>query len=204
LSIARTRTPRRDPLPLHGILRATLETISPQLEEQRLEPIVTFEAQEDEVLGDREQLEGAFLNLFLNAAEAMEEAGRLRVSTTNASMGDGVESDAEKDLPMSDPGIGIGMMAEAGEEEGRKGVRARAPAIRVRIMDDGPGVPDELKERIFDPFFSTKQGGTGFGLPLAVRVMEEHRGALVLAPGDASGHGATFEVFLPLARAEGG
>ena len=65
----------------------------------------------------------------------------------------------------------------------------------VAVTDDGPGVPRELRGRIFDPGFSTKQSGWGIGLALARRIVEEnHGGTLRLVPGD---RGATFEIILP-------
>jgi signal transduction histidine kinase len=67
--------------------------------------------------------------------------------------------------------------------------------VRVRVADDGPGVPRELRARIFEPGFSTKGSGWGIGLSLAKRIVEEnHSGRLVLAPSDK---GATFDVILP-------
>lgn len=73
---------------------------------------------------------------------------------------------------------------------------ARLPdgAVRIRVADDGPGIPAGLRAQIFEPGFSTKQGGWGIGLSLARRIVEEnHRGKLVLASGD---RGATFDVIL--------
>ena len=67
--------------------------------------------------------------------------------------------------------------------------------VRVRVADDGPGVPRELRARIFDPGFSTKESGWGIGLSLAKRIVEEnHGGRLVLAPSEK---GATFDIILP-------
>lgn len=67
--------------------------------------------------------------------------------------------------------------------------------VRVRVSDDGPGVPRELRRRIFDAGFSTKQRGWGIGLALAKRIVEEaHKGSLVLVPSD---RGATFEIIFP-------
>lgn len=67
-------------------------------------------------------------------------------------------------------------------------------AVRIRVADDGPGIPAGLRAQIFEPGFSTKQGGWGIGLSLARRIVEEnHRGKLVLASGD---RGATFDVIL--------
>jgi len=73
---------------------------------------------------------------------------------------------------------------------------ARLPdgSVRIRVADDGPGIPASLRARVFEPGFSTKQSGWGIGLSLARRIVEEnHRGKLVLAAADA---GATFDVIL--------
>ncbi|HET7583304.1 MAG TPA: ATP-binding protein [Gemmatimonadaceae bacterium] len=74
--------------------------------------------------------------------------------------------------------------------------RMEPDRVRVRILDDGPGIPRELRKRIFEPGFSTKQSGWGIGLSLARRIIEEHNdGRLVLAPSE---RGATFDVILRL------
>jgi signal transduction histidine kinase len=73
-------------------------------------------------------------------------------------------------------------------------VRGPDDAAVIRVADDGPGVPRELRARIFEPGFSTKQSGWGIGLSLAKRIVEEnHGGQLVLAPSE---QGATFEIIL--------
>jgi signal transduction histidine kinase len=67
--------------------------------------------------------------------------------------------------------------------------------VRIRVADDGPGIPRELRARVFEPGFSTKESGWGIGLSLARRIVEEaHGGRLELAP---SSEGATFDVILP-------
>ena len=72
--------------------------------------------------------------------------------------------------------------------------------VRVRVRDAGPGVARELRERIFQPFFTTKPGGTGLGLALAQRTAEEHGGRLTLAEHPSvEGRGAEFVLALPLA-----
>jgi signal transduction histidine kinase len=67
--------------------------------------------------------------------------------------------------------------------------------VRIRIADDGPGIPSALRSRIFRTGFTTKEGGWGIGLALAKRIVEgAHGGRLVLVPSD---RGATFDVILP-------
>lgn len=66
--------------------------------------------------------------------------------------------------------------------------------VRVRVSDNGPGVPRELGKRIFEPGFSTKEHGWGIGLPLARRIIRDnHGGELLLAPSE---RGATFDIIL--------
>ena len=72
--------------------------------------------------------------------------------------------------------------------------------ISVSISDNGPGVPEALTQRVFEPFFSTKSEGegTGLGLSICLGIVKEHGGAMSVDPGGAgSGHGATFTVELP-------
>jgi signal transduction histidine kinase len=72
---------------------------------------------------------------------------------------------------------------------------ARVPeGVRIRVADDGPGIPREIRARVFDAGFSTKESGWGVGLSLARRIVEEnHGGQLLLIP---SPRGATFDVIL--------
>ena len=66
--------------------------------------------------------------------------------------------------------------------------------VRVRVSDDGPGIPRELGTRIFEPGFSTKSHGWGIGLPLARRIIRDnHGGELILTPSE---RGATFDIIL--------
>ena len=73
--------------------------------------------------------------------------------------------------------------------------RAAGGGAKVRIADDGPGIPPKLRRRIFAAGFTTKERGWGIGLPLARRIVEEsHNGRLVLVPSD---RGAVFDVIFP-------
>jgi len=79
---------------------------------------------------------------------------------------------------------------------------ARAPvaggetdAVILEVSDTGKGIPPEVEKRLFDPFFSTKETGTGLGLPIAARIVERHGGTLQYQT--RPGHGTTFGVVLP-------
>jgi signal transduction histidine kinase len=65
--------------------------------------------------------------------------------------------------------------------------------VRIAVRDAGPGIPREHHERIFKPFFTTKESGTGLGLAVAQRIVEQHGGTLVLDDADTH-QGATFVV----------
>ena len=68
--------------------------------------------------------------------------------------------------------------------------------IRMLVADDGPGVPDEVKVRIFEPYFSTRKSGTGLGLAIAHTIISEHGGTI--RAGDNTPAGTVFAVELPL------
>lgn len=73
--------------------------------------------------------------------------------------------------------------------------------VKLYIEDSGPGIPDELHARIFEPFISTKKNGTGLGLSVSYGIVERHRGSLIdIEP--RYGRGACFEIILPVEHEE--
>ena len=68
--------------------------------------------------------------------------------------------------------------------------------VVVEVVDTGKGIAPEIEKRLFDPFFSTKETGTGLGLPIAVRMVEKHGGKIEYQT--QLGHGTTFRVVLPI------
>lgn len=87
------------------------------------------------------------------------------------------------------------------ENGGRVVVRARTEgdaAVRIEVADSGPGVPEPDRERIFEPFYTTKLDGkgTGLGLPIVRNIVEQHRGQISVAKADLGG--ASFRVTLPI------
>jgi len=124
------------------------------------------------VQADAEQLKQVFLNLALNAFQAMPGGGRLHVSTRVA----------RDELAFW-----------------REGSR-RADVVEVRFRDSGPGVPEAARDSIFVPFYTTKEKGTGLGLAICQRIVKAHQGSIgVRSPPDA---GAEFLVALPGLREE--
>jgi signal transduction histidine kinase len=66
----------------------------------------------------------------------------------------------------------------------------------IRLSDDGPGIPESIQEKVFQPFFTTKESGTGLGLSIASRIIEEHAGKLEVTSKE--GEGTAFIITLPV------
>lgn len=117
------------------------------------------------------QLHQLLLILCTNAREAMPHGGTLRVSAESLLLDD--------------------LAARALD-----GARA-GPWVILHIDDNGPGIPPENIERIWEPFFSTKPGGLGLGLATARGIVQLHHGFITVQ--STPGHGANFRIFLPAA-----
>ncbi len=85
-------------------------------------------------------------------------------------------------------------------QEEEKGEAPLGPAAVIRVSDNGPGIPESVRDKVFQPFFSTKEEGTGLGLSIASRIIEEHGGRLELE--SKAKKGATFVITLPLGKDE--
>jgi PAS domain S-box-containing protein len=88
----------------------------------------------------------------------------------------------------------IGIAVRDGAAPGATG----EPNVRFEVWDDGPGVPEDLRERIFDPFFTTRHEGTGLGLAVCAGLVSGHGGDIGVQPGES--RGAVFVMNLPVAR----
>jgi signal transduction histidine kinase len=93
--------------------------------------------------------------------------------------------------------------SESIEESGRIVIREertnaspQGAALTIHISDDGPGIPDEIQQQIFHPFFSTKSEGTGLGLSITKRIVEEHGGSIAFESSPAQG--TSFAITLPV------
>ncbi|MCX5893207.1 MAG: ATP-binding protein, partial [Deltaproteobacteria bacterium] len=115
---------------------------------------------------DPGQINQVFQNLVINAIQAMPAGGTLKVRAENLQVG------PESDLPL-----------DAGKY------------VKISVQDQGIGIPTGYLAKIFDPYFTTKQAGSGLGLATVYSIVKNHRGHISV--GSSLGEGTTFLVYLP-------
>ncbi|HJT88626.1 MAG TPA: ATP-binding protein [Bryobacteraceae bacterium] len=143
-------------VPLQDLMREVVDLARPQAEASKIRVSVEQDVENVAVRVDRDLLKQAFLNVVVNAIEAMPEGGELRfVSTASEDTAD------------------------------------------VRIADTGPGIPQELREKIFRLYFTTKKEGSGIGLAMTFRIVQLHDGTIDFT--SEPGKGTTFLIRLPIA-----
>jgi two-component system sensor histidine kinase HydH len=149
LELARSRPLHRRIVPARGFLEQAVSAANLPAGVR-----VTVTAQDEVALdADPDQLGRVFSNLVINASQAMDGKGEIRMEA---------------------------------ERQGE--------AVTVRVRDDGPGVPVDVRDRIFEALFTTKAKGSGLGLALCRRIVEAHGGTVRLEPSD---RGASFLVTIP-------
>jgi two-component system, NtrC family, sensor histidine kinase HydH len=138
-----------------------------------------------EIQADRQLCEQVFVNLITNAFQAMQEG--------HAGPPDGIQDGISDAAALTNPTrtsdkilrLSIAPEISSGE-----------PGVCVTVQDSGPGVPPELREQIFNPFFTSKKDGVGLGLSIVAKIVDDHRGRIRLDSNLTQG--ARFRVFFPL------
>jgi PAS domain S-box-containing protein len=133
---------------------------------------------------DADLLKQAALNVIQNGAQAMPEGGLLEVI---------LEEDRSADAD-SPPGA-----RRNGADGARTGHTAPKFAV-LRIADEGEGIPAEIREKIFDLYFTTKSGGSGIGLAMTYRILQLHHGSVEVQSRE--GRGTEFRLRIPLTAAD--
>ncbi len=177
LEFSRDREFRKEPLLLRPLVEETVRFLKGQIPpgvsvEVAVPAEITFP-------GDRQRLQQIFLNLIKNAAEAVPaEGGRVTIVARRVPVGAAPQTDAAL--------VVHGGRLPAGE------------SVEIQVIDNGPGIPPEIRKKIFDPFFTTKEVGKGSGLGLFVvyEIVEEHDGGILVESG--IGGGTVFTIRLPM------
>jgi PAS domain S-box-containing protein len=164
LTFARRRQPKKEYSNINDIMQKTLELRSYALQTGNIEVVTALAPGLPRIMVDFPQMQEVFLNIILNAEQAMSEAhgrGKLIIKTREI-----------KDY------------------------------VRISLADDGPGISPKNLDKVFDPFFTTREGkgGTGLGLSACHGIVTEHGGRIYAR--SKAGKGATFFVELPLSPVE--
>lgn len=119
---------------------------------------------------DPGQISQVIQNLIINAAQAMPEGGRIKISCKNLSQ-----------LPREIPGLS-----------------ATQKYLEVKVKDEGQGIPPDIIDKIFDPFYSTKEKGHGLGLAICNSIITKHGGNISV--NSSRGRGTEFQILLPVSN----
>ncbi len=134
---ARPKPPHLLPCRIDEVLEKNINFLKPQMEEQNYTIKKIMDHPPPEIMADFHMMYQVFLNIIINAMQAMPGGGEIQVI---------IESEADK--------------------------------IRIIFKDKGKGVPEDIMEKIWDPFFTTKETGTGLGLGIVKNIVEAHNGSI--------------------------
>jgi len=160
----------RAPADVNQLLEELVDFFAPQADAAGVQIRTRFEADPPFAPVDAGLLKQAILNLMLNGTQAMAEARR-----------EGGDHGGARDLM-----IATACQRQAGGD----------PRLSIHVTDTGPGMPAEVAQRVFEPYYSTRRGGSGLGLPTTRRIIEEHGGQITVH--SEPGRGTDFFIDLPM------
>ena len=169
LSFSKYSHPHKQSVNITAIIQESLKLSDP---ENKLETSLQADTQILTAEADEVQLLQVFNNLFINAKQAMNGAGTLRISISNYS-----NSDSHSPRRQRVQTIPLGEY------------------IMITIRDSGTGIPPEQIQFLFDPYFTTKEQGTGLGLTVVYSIVKKHGGEVQV--DSTPGKGTTFTIYLP-------
>ena len=200
LDFSRPNSEKRQPVSVHPLIQETLAVLEHQFKQQQIEVFLELRAHQNAVCANADQLRQVFLNLLVNAADAMAateerpQGGQLRVSTQSL-VGKSLESEEIRRQPLrrrTDP-------QEADYRHLRRIHGKTGDSwIEIQFADTGVGIAEEDQERVFDPFFTTKEvgKGTGLGLSVSIQIVETMGGRMDLT--SSPGEETRVSILLPL------
>jgi PAS domain S-box-containing protein len=173
LSFSRPTGYEMSQVDINELLKRLMERMHPHIARSNVEYHMQIDPNCPPIQGNLRALEQVFNNLINNAVQAMgENGGRLAIRVHAI-------APSKSDRPKP---------ADPSKEK---------PHIEITVADTGPGIPKEMLERIFQPFFTTNRNGTGLGLAITKRIISAHKGSIYVTsvPG-----GTVFHVELPVAE----
>ncbi|MTI45234.1 cell cycle control histidine kinase CckA [Roseibium hamelinense] len=171
LAFSRRQTLRPQKLALNDVL-ADLSILLDRLLGEKVELKVIHGRDMWPVMADLNQLEQVIVNLAVNAGDAMADGGRLTIRTSNVTGAESTQFDNTRGMPPGEYSL-------------------------IEVEDTGHGIPPDVMEKIFDPFFSTKEVGKGTGLGLStVYGIVKQTGGFIFCTSEV-GAGTVFRLFLP-------
>lgn len=153
---ARMPKPKLEECDLNEVMKDTLALYTANTE--KVEIITELARNIPKIQGDKEQLSRAFINIIINAVQAMPDGGKLNISTSLIEQSD---------------------------------------FVKAIFTDTGIGMPPEIQEKIFQPYFTTKESGTGLGMAVVHRVITDHNGTIEVESKENVG--TKFIISLPIA-----
>ena len=207
LDYSRPREAHTHALDVNKVIHDTIELVSTQGKFKSVALAVDLAEAPPPVLGDPFQLQQVVVNLLVNAADALEDRTdpRVRISTVARSHrpARALQARRKDDPPMIDythrrrlHAPPRALLADPGEPDGQ--------VVEIVVEDNGPGIPADLVDQIFEPFVTTKEIGKGTGLGLAVCArLIEGMGGIIKVDAAPEGAGATFRIVLPATTTDG-
>jgi signal transduction histidine kinase len=182
LDYARPRRLTRNPLPVEPVFNRVVELLEPTAGRRQVRLAAQVSGALPPILADADQLQQVLLNLVTNALDATPAGGDVRLTAATDESGPAPLSAVRR------PRISRG--------------RAPQPCVTLRVDDTGCGIQPERLEKIFEPFFSTKErgGGTGLGMPIVEDIVRAHGAAIEIE--SAQGRGTTVWLRWPAASTE--
>lgn len=190
LRFARPAEPTLEKVNINDLLEHTIAFLEPEINSSDITIDKSLAPGLSPVLADPDQCHQVFLNLCMNACQAMNGAGSIKIETRAA----------VDDRDSARAALGDDYSPDSSGES--SGVPVRS--VEIVISDTGEGISADDLPRIFDPFFSTKDEGVGLGLSLVHKIIENHNGHIRVS--SRPGEGTTFVVSLPavgITEAEG-
>jgi two-component system, NtrC family, sensor kinase len=165
LSFARPSKPNVVPENVNDVVDNITRILETQAKEKNVVIARDFGDNLPKAWIDREQMKQVFMNLILNAIQAMQEGGSISISTRAIS---------------------------------RNGTEPSGEFVQVEVRDTGIGIPEENVQHIFDPFFTSKDEGSGLGLAVSHQIVQEHGGFVTVE--STVGKGTAFFVHVPVGK----